>query len=66
MAPVILALKNEPWANVRVLATAQHRDMLDQVLRLFDIEPDIDLDMMRPNQALTTLAAGLLLEIDES
>lgn len=65
MAPVILALKDESWANVRVLATAQHRDMLDQVLHLFDIEPDIDLDIMRPNQALTTLAANLLLEIDE-
>ncbi len=65
MAPVILALKKESWANVRVLATAQHRQMLDQVLSFFDIEPDIDLDIMRPNQALTTLTARLLLELDE-
>lgn len=65
MAPVILALKKEPWANVRVLATAQHRHMLDQVLSFFDIEPDIDLDIMRPNQALTTLTARLLLELDD-
>lgn len=65
MAPVILALKNEPWANVRVLATAQHRHMLDQVLRFFSIEPDIDLDIMRPNQALTTLTARLLLDLDD-
>lgn len=65
MAPVILALKNEPWANVRVLATAQHRHMLDQVLDFFDIEPDIDLDIMRPNQALTTLTARLLLDLDD-
>jgi UDP-N-acetylglucosamine 2-epimerase (non-hydrolysing) len=64
MAPVILALKKEPWADVRVLATAQHRQMLDQVLSFFDIEPDIDLDIMRPNQALTTLTARLLLELD--
>ncbi len=64
MAPVILALKNEPWANVRVLATAQHRHMLDQVMSFFDIEPDIDLNIMRPNQALTTLTARLLLELD--
>lgn len=64
MAPVILALKNEPWAEVRVLATAQHRHMLDQVLSFFGIEPDIDLDIMRPNQALTTLTARLLLELD--
>lgn len=64
MAPVILALKNEPWADVRVLATAQHRQMLDQVMSFFDIEPDIDLNIMRPNQALTTLTARLLLELD--
>lgn len=65
MAPVILALKNEPWADVRVLATAQHRHMLDQVLNFFGIEPDIDLDIMRPNQALTTLTARLLLDLDD-
>lgn len=64
MAPVILALKQQPWAHVRVLATAQHRQMLDQVLNFFDIEPDIDLNIMRPNQALTELTARLLLELD--
>lgn len=64
MAPVILALKNEPWATVRVLATAQHRNLLDQVLDFFDIEPDIDLNIMRPNQALAVLTARLLLELD--
>lgn len=65
MAPVILALKNEPWVNIRVLATAQHRHMLDQVLNFFGVEPDIDLDIMRPNQALTTLTARLLLALDD-
>jgi UDP-N-acetylglucosamine 2-epimerase (non-hydrolysing) len=65
MAPVILSLKAEPWADVRVLATAQHRHMLDQVMTLFQIEPDIDLNIMRPNQALTTLTARLLLELDK-
>lgn len=65
MAPVILALKSEPWVEVRVLATAQHRHMLDQVLSFFNIEPDIDLDIMRPNQALTTLTARLLLDLDD-
>ncbi len=64
MVPVILALKSESWAKVRVLATAQHRKMLDQVLNLFDIEPDIDLNIMQPNQSLTTLTARLLLELD--
>ncbi len=65
MAPVILALEKEPWANVRVLATAQHRHMLDQVNEFFGIDPDIDLNIMRPNQALTTLTARLLLELDD-
>ena len=64
MAPVILRLQSEAWADVRVLATAQHRSMLDQVLDFFNIEPDIDLNIMHPNQALTTLTARLLLEFD--
>jgi UDP-N-acetylglucosamine 2-epimerase (non-hydrolysing) len=65
MAPVILALKKQPWADVRVLATAQHRHMLDQVLSFFDIVPDIDLDIMLPNQSLTTLTARLLLKLED-
>lgn len=65
MAPVILTLRNEPWAEVRVLATAQHRHMLDQVLNFFNIEPEIDLDIMRPNQALSTLTARILLDMDD-
>jgi UDP-N-acetylglucosamine 2-epimerase (non-hydrolysing) len=65
MAPVILALRKQAWAEVRVLATAQHREMLDQVLDFFGIEPDIDLDVMRPNQALGALTARLLLEMDD-
>ncbi|RMT85731.1 hypothetical protein ALP39_02601 [Pseudomonas marginalis pv. marginalis] len=64
MAPVILALKKERWADVRVVATAQHRHLLDQILGFFGIEPDIDLDIMRPSQTLTTLTAQLLLELD--
>lgn len=60
MAPVILALKREPWVDCRVLATAQHRQMLDQVLQVFSIVPDVDLDVMRPNQDLTSLTARLL------
>ncbi|SNS23824.1 UDP-N-Acetylglucosamine 2-epimerase [Noviherbaspirillum humi] len=65
MAPIILALKACPDIDCRVLATAQHREMLDQVLRIFDIKPDIDLNIMRPNQALSTLTARLLTELDE-
>jgi UDP-N-acetylglucosamine 2-epimerase (non-hydrolysing) len=65
MAPVILALKKIPDFDVRVLATAQHRNLLDQVMKVFGIDPDIDLNIMRPNQALTTLTARLLLELDD-
>lgn len=65
MAPVIQALKKEPWVNLRVLATAQHRHLLDQVLNTFNIEPDIDLNIMRSNQALTTLTARLLLALED-
>jgi UDP-N-acetylglucosamine 2-epimerase (non-hydrolysing) len=49
---------------VRVLATAQHRQMLDQVMSFFGIEPDIDMNIMRPNQTLTILTARLLLDLD--
>ncbi len=66
MAPVILALRDAPWAEVRVLATAQHRDMLDQVLDLFCIEPDLDLDIMRDNQSLPQLTARLVTALDEA
>ncbi|MBV4493369.1 non-hydrolyzing UDP-N-acetylglucosamine 2-epimerase [Pseudomonas oryzicola] len=65
MAPVILELKKQNWAQVRVLATAQHREMLDQVMNFFDIAPDIDLNIMKPNQNLTELTARLLLELDK-
>ena len=65
MAPIVLALKRESMLDVRVLATAQHRRLLDQVLEVFDIEPDIDLDIMRPNQALTTLTVRFLLDLDD-
>jgi UDP-N-acetylglucosamine 2-epimerase (non-hydrolysing) len=64
MAPVILALKRTDWARVRVLATAQHRQMLDRVLSLFGIVPDIDLNVMQPNQTLPALTARLMTELD--
>jgi UDP-N-acetylglucosamine 2-epimerase (non-hydrolysing) len=60
MAPVILALQAQPWARTRVLATAQHRQMLDQVLEAFAIRADIDLDLMQPNQDLGELTARML------
>lgn len=65
MAPVILALRRAPWAVVRVCATAQHREMLDEALAIFEIVPDMDLDAMRPNQTLPDLTALLLSRIDK-
>jgi UDP-N-acetylglucosamine 2-epimerase (non-hydrolysing) len=60
MAPVISALRASRQLSCRVVATAQHRDMLDQALRLFHIEPDMDLDVMQSGQSLTSLTARLL------
>lgn len=65
MAPLILALRAAPWAEVTVLATAQHRQMLDQVMAAFGIEADIDLDLMRPNQSLAGLTSRILLGMEE-
>lgn len=64
MAPVIMGLKEDPYFDVTVLATAQHRELLDQVLTLFDIEPNIDLNVMKPNQSLPGLTARLVAALD--
>ncbi len=64
MAPVYLALKNSPLEPV-VIATAQHREMLDQVLSLFGIEPDFDLNIMRQRQSLASLTSRLIDKLDE-
>ena len=65
MAPVVLELRRRPTQfRTLVCATGQHRHMLDQALRLFDIRPDFDLDAMRPDQTLSGLAALLLQGLD--
>ena len=65
MAPVIRELaKNEDKVHSLVCVTAQHREMLDQVLSLFDIEPDFDLNIMQPDQALSQLTADLFSKLD--
>jgi len=63
MAPVIHELKKQKL-EFKVCVTAQHREMLDQVLGFFEIEPDHDLDLMQPNQSLNELSAKILKEID--
>ena len=64
MAPVVQALAAEKNIEARVCVTAQHREMLDQVLSLFQIKPDIDLNLMRPNQSLAELTAQILENLD--
>jgi len=60
MAPVYKVLKKTSGLDVRLAVTAQHREMLDQVLRLFAIEPDYDLNVMKPGQGLTEITAAVL------
>lgn len=64
MAPVLKALKGEPEIRSLVCVTAQHRQMLDQVLGLFGIVPDHDLDLMREGQTLTEITIGALAKLD--
>ena len=66
MAPVVLRLRDEPGVETIVCATAQHRDLLDSAMGLFGIRPDFDLDLMRPNQTPSAVAAGVLRAFDES
>ncbi len=61
MAPVIKSLQREQsWCDIRVCVTSQHREMLDQALALFKIEPHWDLDIMRASQSLTDITTGVL------
>ncbi|MGE8561426.1 MAG: non-hydrolyzing UDP-N-acetylglucosamine 2-epimerase [Acinetobacter sp.] len=64
MAPVVKVLQADISFNAKVLVTAQHREMLDQVLNVFDIHPDFDLDIMKPNQTLSQLSARILGKMD--
>jgi len=66
MAPVIHALKGSPEIEASVCVTAQHRQMLDQVLTLFGITPDYDLDVMKPGQDLFDISASMLLGLRET
>ena len=63
MCPLVHALKAESKIESRVCVTAQHREMLDQVLDLFEIKPDYDLDIMQPNQGLYEITTNILQKI---
>nr|WP_136251680.1 UDP-N-acetylglucosamine 2-epimerase (non-hydrolyzing) [Ningiella ruwaisensis] len=60
MAPLAIKLAQEKSIDARVCVTAQHREMLDQVLSLFEIKPDYDLDIMTPGQDLTDVTGNIL------
>src|SRR5512147_719327 len=65
MAPIVRLLKQTTGIESRVCVTAQHRQMLDQVLRLFQIKPDYDLDLMREDQSLAELSAAIFTHLDQ-
>lgn len=63
--PVIAALRADPRLAPRVCVTGQHREMLDQVLKIAGIVPDHDLDLMRPGQSLDALSGALLIRLGQ-
>lgn len=64
MAPLVLEMKKRDEIEVIVCVTAQHRQMLDQVLEAFNIVPDYDLDVMKTNQTLTDITSRVLMGLD--
>lgn len=63
MAPLVHALAADERFDAKCCVTAQHREMLDQVLELFEIKPDFDLDLMKPGQNLNDVTARILIEL---
>ena len=61
MAPLVHACKKHMRIDSKVCVTAQHREMLDQVLDLFEIEPDFDLNIMKPGQTLNDITASIII-----
>ena len=64
MAPVVKAFQHDMRFETKVCVTAQHRDMLDQVLDLFSIKPEYDLDIMKQNQGLTGITCSILMGLE--
>ncbi|WP_036228320.1 non-hydrolyzing UDP-N-acetylglucosamine 2-epimerase [Marinobacterium jannaschii] len=65
MAPLVHILKQDCRFEAKTCVTGQHREMLDQVLELFDIEPEYDLNIMQPGQTLSQVTARILTGLDE-
>jgi UDP-N-acetylglucosamine 2-epimerase (non-hydrolysing) len=66
MVPVLRELRKHPQIEAKLISTAQHREMLDQVFGLFEIEPDIDLHVMKPNQSLNLIVERAVHGLDEA
>jgi UDP-N-acetylglucosamine 2-epimerase (non-hydrolysing) len=66
LAPVLRCLDNADWVESIVVVTGQHREMLDQVLQVFEVKPAADLDLMRPGQSLTDLAGRALVAVGDA
>ena len=64
--PVYLAMRSDPRIEVTLLTTAQHREMLDQMLSTFDITPDIDLNLMQPGQTLSQISSRVIERVQEA
>lgn len=64
MMPLCKALASHPLFTTKVCVTAQHREMLDQVLNLFDVHPDYDLNIMTPGQTLSKITARILCDLE--
>lgn len=64
MIPIFRGFQNREGVSCKLLVSAQHRQMLDQILETFDVKPDYDLDIMKTNQTLTDIFTGVLEGVD--
>ena len=64
LCPLIIEMKKDPEINCKVCSTGQHRQMLDQILEAFDVKPEIDLQLMQPNQTLGQLTSRMIASLD--
>lgn len=64
MAPVIWLLQQQPWVDLTIINTGQHRELLQDLFKIFHIKPNIDMAVMQPNQSLCSLTSHLCLGFD--
>jgi len=64
LAPIIIKLRNEDWCQLTICNTGQHKELVDEVLKLFKITPDIDLSLMKKKQSLASLSSRLFEKLE--